>query len=82
MINQVAEDQLDVVQKRGSKCIDSIVITQSLLQFVEGCKLLEVNEIISTQYCFYLIDINLEEYFQEKFTSWNEINKAILNPSL
>ena len=29
----------------------------------------------------YVININLEEYFQDQNTSWDEINKIVLNPS-
>jgi len=34
-----------------------------------------------SDYRAYLIDFNLEEYFQEEFSTWNNINKSILNPS-
>ena len=48
----------------GSKCINTIVASDSTLAFVEWCKLCEVNEILDTDHRGYIIDVNLIEYFE------------------
>jgi len=62
-VNNINMSQLDPMQKRGSKCINSIAVSYRLLPFIEGCKLLEINEVIAIDYHSYIIDINLKEYF-------------------
>ena len=42
---------------------------------------MESNEIIITDHRAYIININLQEYFNETFSRRNKINKRILNPS-
>ena len=61
--------------------IDSVAISVGAIQCIEGCQLLEYHDIVMSDYKAYLIDFNLEEYFQEEFSTWNNINKSILNPS-
>ena len=61
--------------------MNSVATTKGLIQFIKGFLLLEWNEVIITNYRSYIIDINLEEYFQDQFTKWDEINKIILNLS-
>ena len=58
--NNIEYENLDLIQKRGSKYIDSIVTTETLFNFVEGCKLFEFDEVVATDYRLYVIDINLE----------------------
>ena len=52
-----------------SKYIDTIIVSDSILAFVEGCKLCEVNEILDTDYQGYIIDINLIKYFKQEFSN-------------
>jgi len=42
------------MQKRGSKCIDLIAVMHRLHLFIKGCKLLEINEVIDTDYRSYI----------------------------
>ena len=50
---------------KGSSLIDSITVLEGTLEYVEGCKLLENNEIVCLDYQSYLVDINLKKYFRE-----------------
>ena len=43
--------------------------------------MVESNEIIITDHRAYIVDINIEEYFNETFSKWDIINKRILHPS-
>ena len=63
--NLKPEKSLDGIYIGGSKYINSIVATQSLLDFIERSKLLEANEVTITDHRVFLIDINLEGYFKE-----------------
>jgi len=56
---------MDLTQKRGSKSIDSVAVLENLMTYIEGYKLLETNEVISTDHRLFIIDINLEDYFAE-----------------
>ena len=77
--NLILEKIIDKIHIRGSKYIDSAVMTQNLLDFVEGSKLLEANEVTISDHRALLIDINLEEYFEETMSSWDQINRCVLN---
>ena len=50
------------------------------MRFVEGSKLCETNEILDTDHWGYVIDINLNDYFEEEFSTWDTINKSTLDP--
>ena len=67
--NLIADEELDSTYIRGSKSINSIVVTKNILDFIEGLKLLKANEIIITNYRALLIDINMEGYFKETLSS-------------
>ena len=77
--NLIPKKSLDRTYIRGSKYIDSIA-TQNLLDFVERSKLLEANEVTIIDHRVFLIDINLEGYFEETLSGWEQINRSILNP--
>ena len=55
---------MDNIYWDGSKCIDTIAVSDSILAFVEGYKVYKVNEILDTDHQGYIIDINLIEYFK------------------
>ena len=63
----------------GSNSIDSIATSEGLMRFLEDSKLLPPNEIVRTNYRAYLIDANLEDYFNEEMSNWDNINHAILD---
>ena len=70
---------MDHTHSRGSKCIDSIAVTPSVRNHMEGSRLFETNEIENTDHRSYAVDINLEEHFQEEFSGWDKIEKEILD---
>jgi len=67
--NLIPENNLDKTYIRGLKCIDSVAITQNLLDLIKGSKLLEANKVTKSDHRVLLIDINLEEYFKETMSS-------------
>ena len=69
--NYIEVEDLDRTFWYGSKSIDSVVVTLNILQCVEGSKLLEINEVVRIDCRSYLIDINLEMYFDKEF--WDGI---------
>lgn len=79
--NNIELKQLDHTESRGSKPIDTIAISRGLKEFVEGCMLQECNDIILTDHRSYIIDLNLEAYFDQHLSEWDQINHSILNPS-
>jgi len=80
-INKIPLNQLDKTNVNGSLPIDSIAASQGIYEYIEGCRLVENNEIVHTDHRGYLVDVNLEEYFNDELSSWNAINKVIVNPS-
>ena len=39
----------------------------------------EINEILDTNHHGYVVDIDLKEYFDQEFSSWDQINKSLLD---
>jgi len=72
---------MDNTHINGSSPIDSIAATTNILQIVEGCKLLEANEVILNDHRSYAVDFNFEKYFSKQFSSWDMINHRILDPA-
>ena len=77
-INNAQMQDLDKICMHGSNLIDTIEVPEGLIGFVEGSKLLSYDEIAYTSYRAYLIGINLEEYFNEEVSNWDNINHTIL----
>ena len=72
---------MDHAEVRGSKPIDTITASYRIIEYVEGSQLLKYGEIIFTDHQAYIININLEDYFIDQLSSWDEINRVMLNPS-
>ena len=70
---------MDLTFIRGSKYIDSIAATYNLLDFIEESKLLEAYEIIFTDYRLFIINMNMERYFDDQLSIWDKIKKRKLN---
>ena len=51
------------------KCIDTVTASDNILSFFEGSKLCEINEILDTDHCGYVIDVNFSVYFEEEFSN-------------
>ena len=80
-VNNVELRELDKTYKNGSSPIDSIVALSSIMEYVVGCHLMNYNEIVKTDYWAYVIDVDIEEYFDEAFSGWDNINRVMLNPA-
>ena len=63
----------------GSNLIDTFAISEGLMEYIEGVKLVAHNEIVNTDHRAYIVDINIEEYFEDEFSHWNTINHIMLN---
>ena len=60
--------QLDKTFVRGSNAIDNVAALEGLIEFVEGLLLTPNNEITNTDHRACIIDMNLEEHFNEEFS--------------
>ena len=58
--NMIEVINLDSTHIVGSRCKDSIAVSYNLIEFVEGSKLYEINEIINIDHRSYVIDLNIE----------------------
>ena len=70
---------MDNTHISGSQPIDSIVATLFIMNCIKRCKLLDANEVLLTDHRLYLIDINLERYFEINLSLWDQINRRIIN---
>ena len=68
-INRIELDDLNSTNKWGSLPIDTIAASEGILEYIEGCKLLSYAEIAISNHWLYVIDMNLEEYFEDNFSS-------------
>ena len=67
-INQIPRSEMDKTFMRGSKAINTLTVSEGLFKFIEGSKLQSHNKIIPSDYRFYIVDIDLEDYFNEEFS--------------
>ena len=81
VFNNVPFHQIGRTYKHGSRTIDSIAATPGVIDYVDGCKLLDYNEIVESDHKAYVIDIALEDYFHVEISDWDNINKVMLNPA-
>ena len=56
---------IDKTNINESLPINMIAILEGILEYIEGSKLLDNNDIVFLDYRSYLVDMNLEEYFKE-----------------
>ena len=81
VINNIRKEEMDKTYVHGSNPIDTIAMSEGLLEYVEGSKLLSHNEIVNTDHRAYVVDVNLEGYFEDEMSSWDDVNHTTLNPS-
>ena len=72
---------MDKTSKKGSQTIDSIAASEGVMEYVEGSKLLDFNDIVFTDHRRYITDVNIEEYFGTQLSNYDKINHVVLNPS-
>ena len=64
-LNNVNVNALDKTYAHRSNRIDSIALSEGIMEYEEGTKLLEYNNIVFADHRAYLLDVNMEEYFDE-----------------
>ena len=67
--NNMRISELDKIYVYKSSLIASIVVSKELMEFVEGSKLITHNEIVWSDHKACIIDINLEDYFNDEMSS-------------
>ena len=65
IVNAVPIHSIGKTYKNGSKPIDSIAATSGLIEYVDGCKLLGYNDVVESDHRSYVIEIAIEDYFNE-----------------
>ena len=70
-INNFENNNLDNTFKYGTKCIDIIMCTYGLIEYVAGCQLIECDEVVLNDHRGYLLDIKVERYCQCKLNKYN-----------
>jgi len=80
-INNIALEEMDRTCINGNNPIDTFAVSEGLIEYVEGVKLVPHNEIVNSDHRAYIVDINIEEYFEDEFSYWNSINHVLLNPA-
>ena len=50
------------------------------MNYIEGSMLLDYNDIVESDHWACIIDVDIEEYFKDKFSRWDNINCVMLNP--
>ena len=81
MINNINIEELDNTNINGKHPIDSIAASHSISEYIEGCQVVQHNEILYSDHRGYMVDVNFEGYFNDHLSSWDEHYKTILNPS-
>jgi len=67
--NNVSITQLDKTHIRGSSPIDSIALSSRIMDYVEGVQLMNQNDFVMSDHRSYLLDLNVEEYFEDHLSS-------------
>ena len=80
-MNLLESSELDRTYKNGTEWVDSITRTDDILKWIKESRLCKNNEVFDTDHRLYIIDINLEQYFDEKVSNLSEINIYFLDPS-
>ena len=80
-INNIPLKEMDKTYINGSNSIDTIAVSEGIMEYVEGVKLIAHNEIVTMDHRAYVVDINMEEYFSDEFSQWDAINHAMLDPA-
>ena len=67
-VNQIEVRQMNNTFIRGAKLIDTITMLNGIIQCVEGCKLINENVIVLSNYRAYVVNINFEQYFSKQLS--------------
>ena len=80
-INEIGANQMDNAFKIGKHCIDAVMCTCGLIEFIEGCQLTECDEIIMNDHRGFIVDVAIERYCQCRLNAYDKPHHAILNNS-
>ena len=78
-MNDFDSTQVDNTYKYGSKPINSIAATNRIMNYIEGSKLMNYNDIVELDHHTYMIDADIEEYFKDEFSRQDNVNRVMLN---
>ena len=78
-VNNINANELDKTYKYGKKCIDVVMYTYGLIDYVAGCQLIECDEVIMNDHRGYLVDLEIERYYKCKLNKYDKPNHTILN---
>ena len=59
-INGIENNVMDNTYKYGTKCIDIVMCTYRLAEFISGCQIVECDEVILNDHRGYLVDVEIE----------------------
>ena len=68
IVNEVPTQSIGKTCKNGSRTIDSLAATTGSMEHVEGCKLLGYDDVVESDHRSYLIEIAMEDYFNEQLS--------------
>ena len=61
---------------KGSKYINFITAISGLINYIDGYKLTNYNQIIESDYREYIIDLNFEQYFKISYFDIDWVNSS------
>ena len=64
MNGQIESKNRDSIYQYGSNYIDIVAVSTNLLEFIDECSIVNFNQIIITDHREFLVDMNLEDFFQ------------------
>ena len=67
-INEVLIRNLDNTNRNRLLAVDTIAMSYGIIDYINGCTLLEYNETMLSDHQAYLIDINFKDYFDEQLS--------------
>ena len=80
-INETKNQRKDSTYKFGSKCINTIAASIGIMKIVNGCILLDFEELIISNHRGFIVDLDLEEYFNTIPSYYDEVDYSKLDSS-
>ena len=66
IIDNIQINKINKTCVHGLSIVDSLATSTGIIEYIDGCKILRHNEIAKLDHMSYLVDILLEEYFQDE----------------
>ena len=76
--NQIKHKESDNTYKYGSKCIDVVMCTYGIIDYISGCQLTECDKVIINDHRGYLVDIEIERYCETTISDYDKLNRTVL----